>query len=186
MLIRLCILLVCLGSVGGLMCYFCTDTTGEDKGNECQTWVRTMRYYRKKFEDKGKYSTDKYVKNCTEYGKDQNGEQSPVYCMIASIQERGNVRSFIRDCSNGKNFFTDEINNQFEDKVVTNDNQTTCRYTGQGYIACVTLCGGPDVQGFKYGYGNFCNGPVSLAVATTISDLLIFFVIMFSSMYQYL
>lgn len=98
----------------------------------------------------------------------------------------GNVRSFIRDCSNGKNFFTDEINNQFEDNVVTNDNQTTCRYTGQGYIACVTLCGGPEGQGFKYGYGNFCNGPVSLAVATTISDLLIFFVIMFSSMYRYL
>ena len=62
----------------------------------------------------------------------------------------GNIRSFIRDCSDGENFFDDDWNERFRNRV-KGDNQTTCIYTGTSDLACVTLCTDE----------HFCNGPLS-------------------------
>ncbi|XP_045162330.1 uncharacterized protein LOC123527112 [Mercenaria mercenaria] len=157
-LVRCTLILVLVQPIVGLMCYFCTDTSNEEGRNRCQTYYRTMRYYGKKALDKGSYKTDKYVKNCTDYGE----PGKPKYCMIASVEERKNVRSFIRGCSDGTTFLGAEVDVQFDENLIRPDNQTTCKYTGQGYIVCITICGS------EYEYGDFCNGPPIVASATTL------------------
>ena len=84
---------------------------------------------------------------------------------------KGEVRSFIRDCSDGENFFAADYNEQFLQGNVLSDNRTSCIYTYspegiQGYLACVTLCRDED----------FCNGPSSAGTinsAATIMPLLL-------------
>lgn len=162
MIFRICLIFVLIQPAVGLMCYFCADSSSDEGGTQCQSWYRTMKYYRKKAEDTGSFKTEKYVKNCTNYGE---GE---VYCMIASVEVRKNIRSYIRDCSDGTNFFSAEIDSQFQGGVIRPDNQTTCKYTGQGYLACVTVCGS------EFGFGDFCNGPLSVSAASVLQTRLLF------------
>jgi hypothetical protein len=83
----------------------------------------------------------------------------PKYLNICLIFSEA-VKSFIRDCSDGTTFFSSEIDAQFSEALIQPDNQTTCKYTGQGYLACVTICAGDNsIYGDQFGYGNFCNGP---------------------------
>ncbi|KAL4221333.1 hypothetical protein ACF0H5_019594 [Mactra antiquata] len=143
------------------MCYFCSDTSGAKGRNSCQTWVRTMNYYRKKFLDTKKFSTEKYVKNCTGFGSgDRRGA-----CMIASIEGQNGVSSFIRGCTDGTTFFSEDIDTHFKDNTLQ-DNQTACHYAGQGYLACVTVCS-PAV------HGDFCNGYIIAAQTRCAYDIML-------------
>ncbi|XP_052260619.1 uncharacterized protein LOC127864782 [Dreissena polymorpha] len=139
----------------GLMCYFCSDTSNEAGKNSCQSWVKSMRYFRKKYNEKGVFDTTKYVKNCTGFA-DLPEEQ--ITCGIFSTQSRGLMRSFIRDCSDGKSFYDTSLNEQFENRLMA-DNQTSCVYKGTSDIVCITLC-----------KDNFCNGPL-LSSTSTIESL---------------
>jgi hypothetical protein len=82
--------IICLFSAG-LLCYFCHDTSNEEGKNKCQTYYRTMRYYGKKANETGSFKTDKYVKNCSDYG----APDKPKYCMIASVEERSNTNNVL-------------------------------------------------------------------------------------------
>ncbi|XP_060577691.1 uncharacterized protein LOC132734844 [Ruditapes philippinarum] len=151
MILRICCLFVFIQTVDSIMCYFCTDTSNLDGRNQCQTWHRTMRHYRRKYEKTGSYTIDKYVKNCSEYG----GIDSPKYCMVAQIDEGEHTRTFIRDCSDGTSFFSDDVDVYLQNQKVKPDNQTSCEaLTSLGITACVTLCGYNE-----FGVGDFCNGP---------------------------
>ncbi|XP_052819526.1 uncharacterized protein LOC128245429 [Mya arenaria] len=132
----------------GLMCYFCEDTSNESGKNQCQAWMRTLKFYRKKYNSEGQFKSEKYVKNCTGYADKPEEE---IYCGIFETKSRGTTRSFIRDCSDGKNFFDDSLNVQFENRIL-GDNQTTCVYKGTSDIVCITLCTGKG--------NDFCNGPL--------------------------
>ncbi|WAR15018.1 hypothetical protein MAR_005123 [Mya arenaria] len=96
----------------------------------------------------GQFKSEKYVKNCTGYADKPEEE---IYCGIFETKSRGTTRSFIRDCSDGKNFFDDSLNVQFENRIL-GDNQTTCVYKGTSDIVCITLCTGKG--------NDFCNGPL--------------------------
>lgn len=71
------------------MCYFCADSTNANGKDKCQSWFKTMNYYRKRFIKDNTWSTDKYVKNCTNYGG-----QGDNLCMIASVEGAG--KSLVR------------------------------------------------------------------------------------------
>ncbi|XP_061188399.1 uncharacterized protein LOC133196541 isoform X1 [Saccostrea echinata] len=132
-------------AVNDLWCYSCSDTK---RGADCQANIKTMageagEVQRKTTQD-GR-NTRKYVKNC-------GGYYNFTYCLIETIENRGEVHSYIRDCSDGVSF-------SYSLAKLTNvhpDNQTTCGYTGQGYVICVRLC-----------RSDFCNGPRPLSAANT-------------------
>ncbi|XP_061188400.1 uncharacterized protein LOC133196541 isoform X2 [Saccostrea echinata] len=132
-------------NVNDLWCYSCSDTK---RGADCQANIKTMageagEVQRKTTQD-GR-NTRKYVKNC-------GGYYNFTYCLIETIENRGEVHSYIRDCSDGVSF-------SYSLAKLTNvhpDNQTTCGYTGQGYVICVRLC-----------RSDFCNGPRPLSAANT-------------------
>lgn len=139
-------------AVKDLWCYSCSDT---QRGADCQTNIKTMAGEAGEVENQIKLtttneprtrqSTMKYAKNC-------GGYANFTYCMIETIENRGEVHSYLRDCSDGVSFSyrLSKLSN------VHPDNQTTCGYTGQGYVICVRLC-----------RSNFCNGPFPLSAANT-------------------
>ena len=78
---------------------------------------------------------------------------------MLSLYLSDSVKSYIRDCSDGRTFFGDDYDINFE--KVKSDNQTYClnadTNTAFGDIKCVTLCGAdPDNPNDS---GDFCNGP---------------------------
>ncbi|XP_045162337.1 uncharacterized protein LOC123527117 [Mercenaria mercenaria] len=162
---RIFLILVMVQTADCLMCYFCADTSNVDGRNQCQTWHRTMRYYRKRYEKTGSYRVEKYVKNCSDYGD----ARKPKYCMVAWVAEGERVNSFIRDCSDGTAFFSDDVDILFQAGTVRPDNQTSCQPSLKGFTACLTLCG----QG-ELGSGDFCNGPVLTSSAEFLYSSLFF------------
>lgn len=139
-------------AVNDLWCYSCSDT---NRGADCQTNIKTMAGEAGEVENQIKttttqeqrtrQSTMKYAKSCRAYA-------NFTYCMIETIENRDEVHSYLRDCSDGKSF-------SYKLSKLTNlhpDNQTTCGFTGQGYVICVRLC-----------RTNFCNGPFPLSAANT-------------------
>lgn len=170
MLRKLIIAFLLIRVVDGLMCYFCADSSSQDGRNQCQTWHKTMKYYRKKFEQTGSFKPDKYVKNCSSYGNSDR----PRYCMIAYVEESGNKRTFIRDCSDGTSFFTEDIDKNFDGKNLNPDNQTNCQTSLQGgFVACITLCGEQ-----REGSGDFCNGPVLISSARLLVPTCLTFIVL--------
>ncbi|WAR07465.1 hypothetical protein MAR_017423 [Mya arenaria] len=145
--------LLCLGLCEGLMCYFCEDSSEKEGKDQCKTWIRTMMYYRKKYNEQGAFTTKKYVKNCTGFA---NLPEEQVFCSIMYVKSGGILRSYIRGCSDGRTFFDEEFNLRVAG-TVKGDNQTKC--IGQGESICITLCNG---QG-----QDFCNGPL-LSKATGV------------------
>lgn len=78
----------------------------------------------------------------------------------------GLMRSFIRDCSDGKSFYDTSLNEQFENRL-KDDNQTSCVYKGTSDIVCITLC-----------KDNFCNGPL---LSSTIAKESVFALILLAA-----
>ena len=84
--------------------------------------------------------------------------------------------TYIRDCSDGQHFFGAKFNELFETGNVMNDNQTTCMYSPQGYLACVTLCG-PDED--------FCNGPEASAAESNKLSIIHILTILIGSLWRF-
>ncbi|XP_062569217.1 uncharacterized protein LOC134231294 [Saccostrea cucullata] len=137
-------------AVNDLWCYSCTDT---QRGADCQTNIKTMAGEGGEVKDRIKTAKEQSTQQSTmKYAKNCGGYANFTYCMIETIENRGEVHSYIRDCSDGASFSyrLSKLSN------VHPDNQTTCGYTGQGYVICVRLC-----------QTNFCNGPFPLSAANT-------------------
>ncbi|KAH3898183.1 uncharacterized protein LOC127864780 [Dreissena polymorpha] len=141
----------------GLMCYFCEDSSNKDGKNRCQTYIRSMKHYRKKYNEKGQFHTDKFVKNCTGYA---NLRDDQVHCAILTLKTGSTVRTFLRDCSDGENFYSPEINERFSN-MTFDGNQTQCVRPSTDDEYCVTLCNGDN--------NDFCNGPVLSAAMRSFS-----------------
>lgn len=165
MIWKLLILFPLIGTAVCLMCYQCSDTSDKPGKNECQRYVRTMRKRQRLFWENRELGP--YVKNCTDFGDLPENE---TYCYIASVRSggTGELKSYIRDCSDGKSFFGADFNKLFTTGNVIADNQTTCMYSPQGYLACVSLCGPFD---------DFCNGPATTASSNQVSGILIMIVL---------
>lgn len=123
-----------------LVCYGCSDT---QRGGDCQSNSKVMLqeakdYLAKTPEGQNAQSRQNYVKRCS--------YDNYTYCVIETIENRGEVHSYIRDCSDGRSFSYGPSKLQ----QTRPDNQTTCGYTLQGYLICVKLC-----------QSSFCNGPVA-------------------------
>lgn len=84
----------------------------------------------------------------------------------------GNVKTFIRDCTDGNAFLDDEIDAPFKNNVVPN-NKTTCHYIGTGFIACVTVCD-PRTD------GDFCNGPVTDSTTQCVPNIALLMSLIFA------
>lgn len=123
-----------------LVCYGCADTV---RGGDCQSNTKVMlqeaqAHLAKTSEQQNVQSETNYVKRCS--------YDNYTYCAIETIENRGEVHSYIRDCSDGRSFSYTARKLQ----LTRPDNQTTCAYTLQGYLICVKLC-----------QTSFCNGPTA-------------------------
>jgi hypothetical protein len=84
------------------------------------------------------------------------------------------TRTFIRDCSDGTSFFSDDVDVYLQNQKVKPDNQTSCEaLTSLGITACVTLCGYNE-----FGVGDFCNGPTDISKASSLYKNAAFFSIL--------
>ncbi|XP_048753151.1 uncharacterized protein LOC125664426 [Ostrea edulis] len=151
-------------TVNDVMCYSCSDTV---RGAECQKNTRAMA------EEAGNVKPQQTQEGRSNnvYAKSCKGYQNFTYCMIETIENRGEMHSYRRDCSDGVSFSYDAA----KLRAVRPDNQTTCAYNGQGYVICVRLC-----------QRNFCNGPFPFSSANTErqwSCLIVLLVISFYVMF---
>ncbi|KAL3861719.1 hypothetical protein ACJMK2_008044 [Sinanodonta woodiana] len=81
----------------------------------------------------------KATKNCSI-------EHDQTLCMIQVVKSRGEVSSFIRDCTDGVTFGFEEIK-RLHNLLPTN--QTTCAtYGTSGLVVCMSVC-----------KNDYCNGP---------------------------
>ncbi|KAL3862738.1 hypothetical protein ACJMK2_008691 [Sinanodonta woodiana] len=142
----------------GLICYQCADSTSDPKKAVCQNYKR-LKKDRINAEKDGKMG--RYFKNCTDYNE--------TFCVIELIMSRGDTFSYIRDCSDGKTFSIEL--NAF--KNLAADNQTTCSYRGDGYLACVTLCN-----------TDMCNGPTGGVTYHVISKLFMLLTLTFCLLFK--
>lgn len=118
---------------GGLRCIQCVD---QKEGQPCQS------DYMKLVNATRGLGHEYLVKNCSE-------EYNQTFCMIETYYSGGEVKSFMRDCSDGKTFsFTDEV--KFPRLLqVKGDNFTTCSYRlTANFHVCLSLC-----------ESDFCNAP---------------------------
>ncbi|XP_045161260.2 uncharacterized protein LOC123526253 isoform X2 [Mercenaria mercenaria] len=149
---------------GGLRCYSCASTGGNNYCEDYNTYKQAM-------DGKG---YEKVKKDCT--------PPYNVTCMIESFEVLGNTVSHIRGCSDGIHFsFSSNLQanrSAYErlEKLTTN-NETACVWDGQNQV-CLTKC---DT--------NFCNGPqleevINNATVTKVSSLLMLLVIFASTIFQ--
>lgn len=131
-----------------LVCYGCADT---ERGGDCQSNSKVMlreaqAHLAKSSSEQNDQSGTNYVKRCS--------SDNLTYCVIETIENRGEVHSYIRDCSDGRSFSYGASKLQ----LTRPDNQTTCAYTLQGYLICVKLC-----------QTSFCNGPIAHQTSSACS-----------------
>ncbi|XP_076451504.1 uncharacterized protein LOC143287412 [Babylonia areolata] len=130
----------CVWMTGGLKCLQCLDyMAGGPCVHDTKTLVAASQGV---FENGSRY----YYKECPggSFGPLQN------FCVIEEFIVGGARKSFIRDCSDGKNFsFTGTVKNAKLENVAP-DNFTTCIYliSANAHV-CLSLC-----------QGDFCNGPL--------------------------
>lgn len=141
-----------------LVCYGCTDT---QRGGDCQSNSKGM--LQEAQAHMAKTTAQQNVQSGTNYVKRCNYDNF-TYCVIETIENRGEVHSYIRDCSDGRSFSEDSS----KLKLTKPDNQTTCAYTLQGYLICVKLC-----------QTSFCNGPIAqISSACPLTCTLFFYVLL--------
>lgn len=141
-----------------LVCYGCTDT---QRGGDCQSNSKGM--LQEAQAHMAKTTAQQNVQSGTNYVKRCNYDNY-TYCVIETIENRGEVHSYIRDCSDGRSFSEDSS----KLKLTKPDNQTTCAYTLQGYLICVKLC-----------QTSFCNGPIAqISSACPLTCTLFFYVLL--------
>ncbi|KAK7093236.1 uncharacterized protein [Littorina saxatilis] len=134
----------CVWISGGLNCFQCLDPK---TGGPCQHDFKGLTNT-----SKGIFPniTKPYYKEC--YNDTFNKRHIVQdYCVIETFHLGGELKSFIRDCSDGQNFsFTGDVKNEKLNDITPN-NFTTCVYrlSANAHI-CITLCN----------TGDFCNGPI--------------------------
>ncbi|XP_067658710.1 uncharacterized protein [Haliotis asinina] len=132
-----------------LACYQCADSGGADV--DCQD-ASALLNITKPEKKEGEEETDepdyvrknKYYKNCDDLNQ--------TMCMIERHVSQGAVKSYIRDCSDGKTFSFSVPGEEFKYPRLENlppNNETTCTYDVTANMqVCITLC-----------TGDICNGP---------------------------
>ncbi|XP_076452083.1 uncharacterized protein LOC143287729 [Babylonia areolata] len=130
----------CVWVTGGLKCLQCLDYAA---GGPCVHDTKTLVAASQGVFENGSRS---YYKECPDgsLGASQN------FCVIEAFYQAGDLKSFIRDCSDGQNFsFTGEVKSPKLENLAP-DNFTTCVYLiSRNSHLCLTLC-----------QGDFCNAPL--------------------------
>ncbi|KAJ8320628.1 hypothetical protein KUTeg_002215 [Tegillarca granosa] len=109
----------------GILCYSCSDSSGDEGKNGCQVNIKTMSKHRREYEKNTEGSL--WLKNCT--------NPNLTYCIIEKVESSGRVYSFIRECSDG-----DVLSYSKKDvptlRNLKADNQTACGYIQSGFGIC--------------------------------------------------
>ncbi|KAK6176683.1 hypothetical protein SNE40_014935 [Patella caerulea] len=139
--------------VDSLHCYQCADS---ENGGGCKDDIQSLIDIRKTFENGSVVSeqTDPDIKDCSQFSEWN-------VCLIEEIKTRGEMLSYIRDCSDGLTFSFDSDEARLLRGLKPN-NQTTCAYQKQGYQICVSICN-----------TDLCNGPSNSAVVPLVTATLI-------------
>ncbi|XP_061188773.1 uncharacterized protein LOC133196944 [Saccostrea echinata] len=129
--------------IDAILCYQCSDAKAEGTCRHDNSGLLSDNQgiqNRTNITDTEFNTEFTYLKNCTKSW----GEQ----CLIENIREAGSgkVMSFIRGCTNGKVFSL----NDFPNRTIVSDNQTTCAYRPESgkVVVCLTIC-----------KTDLCNGP---------------------------
>ncbi|XP_071109260.1 uncharacterized protein [Haliotis cracherodii] len=145
--IALVVLTVAVGYTSSLTCYQCADSGGGDVDCGDSSALLNLPKSEKVVEDEDEPEEDvrinKYHKNCAAFMQH--------VCMIETHMSQGNVRSYIRDCSDG-NTFSFKVDKYPLLQNRPPNNETTCSYDVQPNMQiCITLCN-----------SDLCNGPQPL------------------------